>query len=248
MAARSMMTTSALLATLAVALVLPWLEAAEGAPWFWPPISGDDPYCLTWRVMVEANNAKGWRAVPAQCVGYVRGYMPWGQYYRDVGAVAEEAAAYAAQVAPPAGGNDGRDARVLDVDEAVRLSSIAHGLISLDMDYLAFRAWASRAICPGTPAMQWLFQTLRSRGFRVFLVTGRDEETLGSCTAANLAAAGFSWYDRLIMRGALYRGQSSVAFKSAVVEDFVPGSSISCISHHPVPYACPCLWTEPDLR
>ena len=53
--------------------------------------------------------------------------------------------------------------------------------------------------------MQWLFQTLRSRGFRVFLVTGRDEETLGSCTAANLAAAGFSGYDRLIMRYARYR-------------------------------------------
>jgi hypothetical protein len=48
--------------------------------------------------------------------------------------------------------------------------------------------------------MQWLLQTLRSRGFRVFVVTGRDEETLGSCTAANLAAAGFSGYDRLIMR------------------------------------------------
>jgi len=65
---------------------------------------------------------------------------------------------------------------------------------------VAFRAWASRAICPGIPAMQWLLQTLRSRGFRVFVVTGRDEETLGSCTAANLAAAGFSGYDRLIMR------------------------------------------------
>lgn len=67
-------------------------------------------------------------------------------------------------------------------------------------DPVAFRAWASRAICPGIPAMQWLLQTLRSRGFRVFVVTGRDEETLGSCTAANLAAAGFSGYDRLIMR------------------------------------------------
>jgi len=105
-----------LAATFAVALVLPWLEAAEGTPWFWPPIGGDDPYCLTWRVMVEANNAKGWSAVPAQCVGYVRGYMASGQYYRDVGAVAEAAAAYAAQVAPPAGG-DGRDAWVVDVDD-----------------------------------------------------------------------------------------------------------------------------------
>ncbi|CAD6216644.1 unnamed protein product [Miscanthus lutarioriparius] len=222
MAARSMMMTSARLATLAVALVLPWLEAAEGAPWFWPPISGDDPYCLTWRVMVEANNAKGWRAVPAQCVGYVRGYMAWGQYYRDVGAVAEEAAAYAAQVAPPAGGDDGRDAWVLDVDDTCLSNQPYYQVKQFGAyDPVAFRAWASREICPGIPAMQWLFQTLRSRGFRVFLVTGRDEETLGSCTAANLAAAGFSGYDRLIMRGALYRGQSSVAFKSAVRRQLV---------------------------
>jgi hypothetical protein len=58
--------------------------------------------------MVEAGNAKGWRAVPAQCVGYVRVYMAWGQYHRDVGAVAELAAA----------GADGLiDAWVLDVDD-----------------------------------------------------------------------------------------------------------------------------------
>jgi hypothetical protein len=67
-------------------------------------------------------------------------------------------------------------------------------------DPVAFKMWASRGVCPGIPAMQWLFQTLKGRGFRVFLVTGRDEETLGSSTAANLAAAGFSGYDRLIMR------------------------------------------------
>lgn len=210
-----------LAATFAVALVLPWLEAAEGTPWFWPPIGGDDPYCLTWRVMVEANNAKGWSAVPAQCVGYVRGYMASGQYYRDVGAVAEAAAAYAAQVAPPAGG-DGRDAWVVDVDDTCLSNQPYYQVKQFGAyDPVAFRAWASRAICPGIPAMQWLFQTLRSRGFRVFLVTGRDEETLGSCTAANLAAAGFSGYDRLIMRGALYRGQSAVAFKSAVRRQLV---------------------------
>lgn len=237
-------TTSARLRPLAVGVALfvflPWLsyvlEAAEegraAAPWFWPPqIGGDDPYyyCLSWRLMVEAGNAKGWRAVPAQCVGYVRVYMAWGQYHRDVGAVAELAAA----------GADGLiDAWVLDVDDTclsnqpyyqvkqfgyvyllydtclsvtvTQSTSRSIACIALHAcrayDPVAFRAWASWATCPGIPAMQWLFQTLRGRGFRVFLVTGRDEETLGSCTAANLAAAGFSGYDRLIMR---YAGRSS---------------------------------------
>ncbi|CAN6169265.1 unnamed protein product [Urochloa humidicola] len=204
-----------------VAVLLPWLLhcAAEGAPWFWPPapIGGEDPYCLSWRVMVEANNAKGWRTVPPPCVAYVRGYMDpwWGQYHRDVGSVADQATAYASKIAPAAA--DGLDAWVLDVDDTC-LSN--HPYYQANQfgpyDPVAFSMWASRGICPGIPAMQWLFQTLRGRGFRVFLVTGRDEETLATSTAANLAAAGFSGYDRLIMRGALYRGQSSVVFKSAV--------------------------------
>ncbi|XP_020396746.1 acid phosphatase 1 isoform X2 [Zea mays] len=209
-------TTSARLRPLAVGVALfvflPWLsyvlEAAEegraAAPWFWPPqIGGDDPYyyCLSWRLMVEAGNAKGWRAVPAQCVGYVRVYMAWGQYHRDVGAVAELAAA----------GADGLiDAWVLDVDDTCLSNQPYYQVKQFGAyDPVAFRAWASWATCPGIPAMQWLFQTLRGRGFRVFLVTGRDEETLGSSTAANLAAAGFSG-------SAAYRGQSAVAFKSAV--------------------------------
>ncbi|XP_062186464.1 acid phosphatase 1-like [Phragmites australis] len=195
-------------------------EAAEGTPWLWPPSGGDDPYCLSWRLMVEANNAKGWRTVPAPCVGYVRGYMAWGQYYRDVGGVADQVAAYAAQIAPAAA--DGLDAWVLDVDDTC-LSNLPYYQAKQfgAYDPAAFKMWASRGMCPGIPAMQWLFQALKGRGFRVFLVTGRDEEALGLSTAANLAAAGFSGYDRLITRGAGYRGQSSVAFKSAVRKQLV---------------------------
>ncbi|KAF8680788.1 hypothetical protein HU200_045635 [Digitaria exilis] len=208
------------LATLFVVVFLPWLpDAAEATPWFWWPPSGggDDSYCLSWRVMVEANNAKGWRTVPAPCVGYVRAYMAaWGgQYGRDVAAVAGQAAAYAAEIAPAAAA-DGLDAWVLDVDDTCLSNQPYYQVKQFGpYDPVAFRMWASRGICPGIPAMQWLFQTLKARGFRVFLVTGRDEETLGSSTVANLNAAGFSGYDRLIMRGAEQLGQSSVAFKSA---------------------------------
>lgn len=91
---------------------------AEGTP-PWPWGGGDGSsgyqYCLSWRVMmVEANNANGWRAVPAPCIGYVWAYMSWGQYHRDVAGVADQAAAYAAAIAPA---DDGRDAWVLDVDD-----------------------------------------------------------------------------------------------------------------------------------
>ncbi|KAL6896621.1 hypothetical protein ACP4OV_007193 [Aristida adscensionis] len=193
------------------------VEAAKGSPWPWPwpPGGGDDnPYCLSWRVMVEANNAKGWRTVPSPCVGYVRGYMAWGwgQYHRDVTSVADQAAAYAAGIAA----GDGLDAWVLDVDDTCLSNLLYYQAKQFGAyDPVAFKAWASRGVCPGIPPMQQLFQTLKRQGFRVFLVTGRDEEALGACTAANLAAAGFSGYDRLIMRGAGSRGQSAAAFKSA---------------------------------
>ncbi|XP_006658138.2 acid phosphatase 1-like [Oryza brachyantha] len=209
---------AATLAVLLVAAAASMAVAAEGAPWFWPP-AGDDPYCLSWRVMVEANNAKNWRTVPPPCVGYVWRYMAWGQYTRDVAGVTDQIAAYASQV--PAG-DDGLDAWVFDVDDT-SLSNLFYYQAKQfgAYDPVAFKNWASKAICPGVPGMAQLFQTLKGRGFRVFILSGRDEQTLGSSTATNLVAAGFAGYDRLIMRRAEYRGVSSVVFKSAMRRQLV---------------------------
>jgi hypothetical protein len=81
---------------------------------FWPcPSPEEDAGCLSWRVMVEANNARGWRTVPPQCVGYVRDYMNRGQYLRDLAGVMEQASAYVNE----AEAADGLDAWVLDVDD-----------------------------------------------------------------------------------------------------------------------------------
>lgn len=205
---------------LAVLLSFFAFEAADGAPWFWPPsLPGDDPYCLSWRVMVEANNAKGWRTVPAPCVGYVRSYMAWGQYNRDVSGVVDQITAYAGQIAA---GADGLDAWILDIDDTCLSNLLYYQAKQFGAyDPVAFKMWASRGMCPGIPAMVQLFHTLKGEGFRVFLVTGRDEQALGSCTAANLVAAGFAGYDRLIMRSAGYRGQSSLVFKSAARKQLV---------------------------
>jgi predicted secreted acid phosphatase len=67
-------------------------------------------------------------------------------------------------------------------------------------DPLAFNDWASRRACPGILPVLQMFTTLLDKGFKVFLLSGRDEETLGSCTADNLESEGFSGYERLIMR------------------------------------------------
>jgi len=94
------------------------LDAAGARQCFWPGQAPEDPGCLSWRVMVEANNARGWRTVPAQCVGYVKGYMTRGQYLRDLAGVMEQASGYADQIAAGAGADpDGLDAWVFDIDD-----------------------------------------------------------------------------------------------------------------------------------
>jgi predicted secreted acid phosphatase len=67
-------------------------------------------------------------------------------------------------------------------------------------DPSAFKTWASKGACPGIPAVLELFATLQAKGFKVFLLSGRDEETLATCTSENLESEGFLGYERLIMR------------------------------------------------
>jgi hypothetical protein len=97
-------------------LIAPAVVVARQWQCLWPGQAPDDAGCLSWRVMVEANNARGWRTVPAQCVGYVNGYMTRGQYQRDLAGVMEQASAYADEIAADADA-DGLDAWVFDIDD-----------------------------------------------------------------------------------------------------------------------------------
>ncbi|KAL6660129.1 hypothetical protein ACP70R_002251 [Stipagrostis hirtigluma subsp. patula] len=204
-------------------VLLPHLlvDGAAARQCFWPgPPAPDDAGCLSWRVMVEANNARGWRTVPAPCVAYVRGYMTRGQYGRDLAGVMEQASAYAEQIGAPAA--DGLDAWVLDVDDTCLSNLLYYEAKQFGAyDPLAFKEWATKEACSGIHPVRELFTALLDKGFKVFLLSGRDEEALGSCTAENLEAEGFSGYERLIMRTPEYRGQSSSVFKSAMRKQLV---------------------------
>ena len=70
-------------------------------------------------------------------------------------------------------------------------------------DSKGFKAWALKGGCPSNSAVLGLFKTLVKKGFKVFLLTGRDEETLGKVTVDNLHNQGFIGYERLILRYAL---------------------------------------------
>ena len=67
-------------------------------------------------------------------------------------------------------------------------------------DPLGFKAWAMKGECPAIPFMLGLFDRLVQSGFKVILLTGRDEETLGQATTDNLLSQGFIGYERIIFR------------------------------------------------
>ncbi|KAM1272184.1 hypothetical protein ACFX2J_032908 [Malus domestica] len=181
----------------------------------------DSNFCLSWRLAVETNNMRGWRTVPIQCFRYVETYMIGGQYERDINFIVGQILSYAFGIALS---NDGMDAWILDVDDTC-LSNLfyyksrRYGCDPFDSS--GFKAWARTGGCPAVPGMLGLFSKLVNSDFKVFMVTGRDEETLGQITTANLLDQGFVGYERLILRTPVYKGQSAVVYKSNVRKQLV---------------------------
>ncbi|KAL4307981.1 hypothetical protein GQ457_01G035960 [Hibiscus cannabinus] len=83
-------------------------------------------------------------------------------------------------------------------------------------DPWGFKTYVMRAECPAIPAVLGLFQKLVDTGFKVFLITGRDEETLATATIDNLHTQGFIGYERVIFRTEPFKGKSAVVYKSAI--------------------------------
>ncbi|XP_024022867.1 acid phosphatase 1 isoform X1 [Morus notabilis] len=178
-------------------------------------------YCLSWRLGVEANNVRAWRTVPVKCLRYVETYMIGGQYERDVGLILDQITSYANEIVVS---DDGLDGWIFDVDDTC-ISNVfyyrgkRYGCDPYDPS--GFKAWAMIGGCPAVPGMLGLFNKLVEMGFKIFLVTGRDEETLGQPTIDNLHNQGFQDYERLIMRTAAYKGQSAVTYKSEIREQLM---------------------------
>ncbi|KAH6769385.1 HAD superfamily [Perilla frutescens var. frutescens] len=195
-----------------------WSKAASSRPYWWPSKSASaaSGYCLSWRMAVEANNIRAWRTVPAQCSGHVEAYMVGGQYERDLSVIVDSICSYIDTIALS---DDGLDAWILDVDDTC-ISNLFYYRTKRygcePFDPVGFKAWAVSGRCSAVPDVLRLFVKLIGTGFKVFLVTGRDEETLGQATLRNLETQGFFGYERLILRTGVFKGQSAIAYKSAV--------------------------------
>ncbi|KAK7277062.1 hypothetical protein RIF29_18211 [Crotalaria pallida] len=179
----------------------------------------DDSYGLSWRLAVETNNVRKWRTVPPKCYKHVERYMTGGQYELDLELIVDQILEYANEINVA---SDGMDAWILDVDDTC-ISNIPYYKTMRfgcdPFDSSKFKPWIMKGMCPANPEVLRLFNTLIERGFKVFLLTGRYEATLGKITIDNLLNQGFIGYESLILRSAKYKGQSAVSYKSAIRKD-----------------------------
>ncbi|XP_010517161.1 PREDICTED: acid phosphatase 1-like [Camelina sativa] len=178
-------------------------------------------YCLSWRLGVETNNVRLWRIVPLQCLRYVEVYMLAGQYDRDVQLIVDQIKFYLNEIVLP---GDGMDAWILDVDDTC-LSNVFYYRLKRygcdPYDPTGFRTWSMKGECPAIQPVLELFNTLIETGFKVFLVTGRDEETLRQATQENLHNQGYTGYERLIMRTADNKRQSAITYKTRIRKEMM---------------------------
>ncbi|KAG6430765.1 hypothetical protein SASPL_108838 [Salvia splendens] len=192
-----------------------WSSSKAASTWWRSDTDEAWDNCLSWRLGVEANNIRAWRTVPPECSTHVEVYMVRGQYQRDVNLIVDTICAYIDTIDLS---SDGLDAWILDVDDTCisnlfYYSGKRYGCEPFDP--VGFKAWALSAR---------LFVKLIAKGFKVFLVTGRDEDTLGQATIRNLHAQGFFAYhhddddvdDNDLCRSGAYKGQSAIAYKSTV--------------------------------
>lgn len=185
-----------------------------------PPFSGsrkvlkdDGLYCESWRLAVETNNAGSWAQIPQRCEQLIAAYMKGDRYASDSEIIANYSSEFAKTVEIA---GDGSDAWVFDIDETL-LSNLpyyeAHGFGSEAFNENSFDEWVDLAEAPALPASLSLYKELQQLGFTIFLLTGRSEHQR-NVTEKNLLYAGYSDWERLILRDATDQGKPAIVYKS----------------------------------
>ncbi|KAL1210656.1 Acid phosphatase 1 [Cardamine amara subsp. amara] len=170
-------------------------------------------YCKSWRLAAETNNAGTWDVIPSTCVDSVSEYLNGEQFLSDYNVIADYALAFAKTVELS---GDGKDVWIFDIDETL-LTNIdyykAHGYGSVPYDSNSFNEWVVQGTAPAFDASLRLYKALKKLGFTIILLTGRDEDQR-SCTERNLRVAGYSGWERLLLRGPEDQGKSATNYKS----------------------------------
>ncbi|KAL4340349.1 hypothetical protein GQ457_08G034870 [Hibiscus cannabinus] len=169
--------------------------------------------CTSWRFAVEANNLSPWKTIPEECLGYIKDYMTGRGYEMDLERVSKEAGVYANTLELS---RDGKDVWIFDIDETL-LSNlpyyVEHGYGLEIFDPIEFDKWVQRGTAPAIEPSLQLYEKVLDLGFKIFLLTGRNEQHR-LITIENLTKAGFRRWDKLILRGREHHGKLATVFKS----------------------------------
>ncbi|CAA6666070.1 unnamed protein product [Spirodela intermedia] len=167
-------------------------------------LEGDTVNCESWKFAVETNNIRSWTTIPTSCLKYVQDYMNGPRYAADCNAVAGYAIEYAQNVSISHGSRAGKDAWIFDVDETL-LSNLPYyktvgGYGSKVFNETSFNEWVAKAAAPAIPSSLKFYRQLL--------------EDQRSSTEKNLKAAGFGFWEMLILRGSDDEGKTAELYKS----------------------------------
>ncbi|XP_074281827.1 acid phosphatase 1 [Silene latifolia] len=176
--------------------------------------------CTSWRFGVEANNLNPWKSIPKECGDYVKNYVLGKGYKLDLENVFNEASIFAKSVLV---GDDGKDVWVFDVDETL-ISNLPyyvdHGYGLEVFDSTVFNKWVEKGMAPAIETSLKLYEEVLSLGFKVILLTGRNEKQR-DVTVQNLMNVGFSNWDKLILREAGDNEKTATTYKSEKRDEMV---------------------------
>ncbi|XP_057963973.1 acid phosphatase 1-like [Malania oleifera] len=158
-------------------------------------------YCESWRMNVELNNIRRFDVVPEECAEYIGKYMASTQYKVDSERALEECTLYLASCCASKC-VDGKDAWIFDVDDTL-LSTLPyyqkHNYGGEMLNVTSLEAWMREGNAPALGHTLRLFNDIKARGFKIFIVSSR-RELLRSATVDNLIKVGYQGWTSLILR------------------------------------------------
>ncbi|KAH9602346.1 hypothetical protein KSS87_010928 [Heliosperma pusillum] len=87
-------------------------------------------------------------------------------------------------------------------------------------DSTVFNKWVEKGMAPAIESSLKLYEDVLSLGFKVFLLTGRNEKQR-DVTVQNLMNVGFSNWDKLILREANDHDKTATTYKSEKRDEMV---------------------------
>ncbi|CAJ1951066.1 unnamed protein product [Sphenostylis stenocarpa] len=177
---------------------------------------GDESYteirCASWRLAAEALNIFGWETIPEECVNATAKYIEGKQYRSDSKTVNQQAHFFARSL-------DVRenDAIVFSIDGTV-LSNVPyysqHGYGVEKFNSTRYDEFVNKGDAPALPETLRNYRYLVNLGYKIVFLSGRHESKR-AVTEANLKAAGYHTWEKLILKDPSNNSPNALEYKKA---------------------------------